>query len=207
MPSRAMRIASVCTFFAVFGVAAPASATPSFPKGIQKQLALESAPPCTVCHATALGGKGTVTRDFGLAMRERGLVAYDDSGLKVALAKAESDHVDSDHDGTPDTQALKEGKNPNDGTVIDPNVAGREKSDAGPSASSPTALDPAAPPADATGSSEDAAVPADQGCSLSPHHRDWTLAPVFAALGVATFLVRRARRTRRDGRGAARSTL
>jgi hypothetical protein len=198
-----MCAASICTFVAVFGIALPAAATPSFPKGVQKQLSLESSPPCTICHATALGGKGTVTQEFGLAMRQRGLVAYDDVGLKAVLDKMGSDHVDSDRDGTPDTQALKEGKNPNDGTVIDPNVASPEAGDAGPTASGLSAAEPDASPEPAASGKTDDAAPSPEvgGCSLSLPSRDWPFSPLFAALGMAALAVRR--KARGDGRVSA----
>jgi hypothetical protein len=93
-------------------ISSAAAATPTFPGVIRQQLGGSADPSCQVCHSgpTRIG---TVTRSFGLAMRERGLQLYNEASLKSALDKMRSDAVDSDGDGTIDVEALKAGKDPN----------------------------------------------------------------------------------------------
>jgi hypothetical protein len=76
------------------------------------------APPCVICHATSLGGLGTVVRPFGLAVHARGAHAGDTTGLRRALGLLESEGVDSNDDGVGDVAELREGRNPNDGTGL-----------------------------------------------------------------------------------------
>jgi hypothetical protein len=95
--------------------AAPAWATPNFPGAIQTDLAAVAAPSCSVCHANGVTGRGTVTTNFGAAMMARGMVAYDETALKTALDQMTADRVDSNGDGIIDTDALKQGLDPNAG--------------------------------------------------------------------------------------------
>jgi hypothetical protein len=67
-------------------------------------------PGCEVCHQGPQS-KGTVTTPFGTAMRQRGLVAYDEASLSAAWAQMAG--VDSDGDGVTDIDELKNGQNPN----------------------------------------------------------------------------------------------
>lgn len=67
-------------------------------------------PNCDVCHQ-GVQSRGTVTTPFGTAMRERGLVAYDEASLRAAWASMGG--VESDGDGVPDVDEIKAGKNPN----------------------------------------------------------------------------------------------
>jgi MYXO-CTERM domain-containing protein len=94
-----------------------ARATPTFPTVIQQTLGAVSAPACNVCHKGGVTQIGTVTTSFGVAMRDRGLVAYDESSLKTALAKMETDKVDSNGNGVTDIEELKQGKDPNAGAA------------------------------------------------------------------------------------------
>lgn len=68
------------------------------------------APGCDVCHQ-GTQAKGTVTTPFGKAMRERGLVAYDETSLQAAWTQMNG--VDSDGDGVTDIDEIKAGKSPN----------------------------------------------------------------------------------------------
>jgi hypothetical protein len=90
-----------------------AHATPNFPDAVRRILGAVQSPPCSVCHAGGQTGRGTVTTPFGQAMRDRGLVAYDETSLQTALTRMETDKVDSNGDGVPDVDELRAGKDPN----------------------------------------------------------------------------------------------
>lgn len=113
---------------------AAAQATASFPFTVQADLSLSYEPPCTICHDTLSGGTGTVTRDFGKAMRTHGLAAGNTDSVGSALTGLETDNVDSDCDGTIDVQQLKDGRDPNTGEYIDGSGKPKPDSDAGPCA-------------------------------------------------------------------------
>ncbi len=110
--ARLARLAPFASLLAVLLAPATATATPGFPGVIQSTLSAKQAPDCAVCHVGPQQ-RGTVTTAFGKAMRERGLEAFDEESLKTALAKMTQDKVDSNKDGQTDTDALKEGKDPN----------------------------------------------------------------------------------------------
>jgi hypothetical protein len=102
-------------------------ASPGYPGEIQTDLGAGCVPQCTICHATNSGGAGTVVQDFGMAMQDRGLTGGSDyTALATALDAMTSDGVDSDGDGTIDTDELAGGTDPNpDGVafcdVVTPN--------------------------------------------------------------------------------------
>ncbi len=87
-------------------------ATPEFPGVIQQQLGLAQPPPCTICHATNAGGVGTVVKPFGIYLRSRGLVPFDDASLRNALL-ADIAERHSSSGGLTDIDALKAGMDPN----------------------------------------------------------------------------------------------
>jgi len=87
-------------------------ATPEFPGVIQQQLGLAQPPACTICHATNAGGVGTVVKPFGIYLRSRGLVPFDDASLRNALL-ADMAERHSSSGGLTDIDALKAGKDPN----------------------------------------------------------------------------------------------
>jgi len=90
-----------------------AHATPNFPGAIQRELGLQSPPQCTICHATNEGGTGTVVKPFGIYLRSRGLVAFDEASLHNALLAAVGEHHDSSGTGVSDIDKLKAGQDPN----------------------------------------------------------------------------------------------
>ncbi|ATB39641.1 hypothetical protein CYFUS_005086 [Cystobacter fuscus] len=92
--------------------ATAARATPGFPPVIRTELGLSTQPSCAVCHQ-GNPAVGTVTTPFGASLRARGLVFYDDASLRKALTALDTEKVDSDGDGTPDTEELKAGRDPN----------------------------------------------------------------------------------------------
>jgi hypothetical protein len=94
---------------------APASAraTENFPGTISAALGTDVDPPCTLCHATALGQKGNVVRPFGTRVLAYGLTPNDADSLKVILGKMREAHDDSDRDGVSDIDELTQGTDPN----------------------------------------------------------------------------------------------
>lgn len=106
-------LAFVLTFLGVALASTHARATPNFPPAIREDLGLGYEPSCSICHAGGVTERGTVTTPFGRALRERGLVADDTDSLKGALAALEKDGIDSDGDGVPDVEQLREGRDPN----------------------------------------------------------------------------------------------
>jgi uncharacterized protein (TIGR03382 family) len=91
----------------------------NYPAALQAEVGVDCAPTCTVCHATADGGTGTVTQGFGVAMQGAGLTGGgDEAGLRAAVAALSDDGTDSDGDGTSDVDALAAGLDPNTGAVF-----------------------------------------------------------------------------------------
>jgi hypothetical protein len=91
----------------------PAHAVPEFPREVQYDLALDYEPPCSLCHVKNNTGIGTARTPFALSMRDYGLSAEDGASLSAALTGLAQDKVDSDADGTSDTDELKAGSDPN----------------------------------------------------------------------------------------------
>ncbi|MFI5298822.1 MAG: hypothetical protein ACHREM_12060 [Polyangiales bacterium] len=117
--TRPARARSIFAAFAIAGatsaVSRDAAATPDFPDALTADLGLTTVPPCTICHQSLLGGKGTVTKPFGLYMRSRGLVEFDETSLKNAAAALQGEAPsDTDHAGEFLT-ALQAGTDPNAG--------------------------------------------------------------------------------------------
>lgn len=103
----------------LFGSAysAHAAASASYPLVIKAKYGLAAAPECTLCHRDTVGGLGTVTRPFGLALISRYQLGPANVGsLEAALAGDEAEHLDSDSDGVPDIDELRAGTNPNVGS-------------------------------------------------------------------------------------------
>jgi hypothetical protein len=100
-------------------VAPDAGATPDFPGVVQSYVGAAQPPMCTICHNNRSGGIGTVTTTFGMYMRSRGLVAFDESSLQNALAADRAEmHVSNDQ-GIDDIDALARGLDPNNPTTAD----------------------------------------------------------------------------------------
>jgi hypothetical protein len=96
-----------------------ARASSIYPGVVESELSMPCAPQCTLCHTNNAGGGGTVTRDFGLAMMDRGLEGGSQRDLlKAALSQMETDAVDSNADGVTDIDALIAGEDPNGGPAF-----------------------------------------------------------------------------------------
>jgi hypothetical protein len=108
----------VASFASIAGVRGVANATPNFPAAIADHLNLQREPDCTLCHV-GTPGRGTVTTPFGVSMRDRGLMAFDESTLDTALDALDAEKKDSDGDGIPDITELKAGTDPNVGMTAD----------------------------------------------------------------------------------------
>ena len=98
-------------------LARTAHAVQTYPAEIQSHLGLDFTPPCTLCHATNAGGLGTITTAFGNALKARGLTTGIAS-LDPALDALASAKVDSNGDGIPDIQQLKNRADPNTGAHL-----------------------------------------------------------------------------------------
>jgi len=91
-----------------------AHAVQTYPAEIQAHLGLSFTPPCTLCHASSNGGLATVVTPFGKSMMGAGLSTNFDS-LDVALDRLTASNTDSNGDGSPDVQELKDGNDPDTG--------------------------------------------------------------------------------------------
>lgn len=111
-----MRLRSLLLALAVTSPLA-ARATPTFSAAIARDLQLSGPPACTICHATNVGGTGTVVKPFGKYLVSRGLAPFDEGSLAGALAAAAGEHHDTDGDGILDVDALKQGLDPNGGST------------------------------------------------------------------------------------------
>jgi hypothetical protein len=98
-----------------------ASATPEYPLVVDSVIGVDPAigtncpnplSRCLICHTTARGGQGTAEQPFAVSLRPYGLNhGNDDNALRTALMRLPDD-TDSDGDGVPDKQELKECGNP-----------------------------------------------------------------------------------------------
>lgn len=74
---------------------------------------------CTVCHASNIGGAGTVVTPFGLAMMDAGLTgALQADLIPGALDVLAADGFDSDGDGVSDVDELAAGDDPSGGPAF-----------------------------------------------------------------------------------------
>jgi hypothetical protein len=89
-----------------------AHADPTFPYFFEQAGLPE--PPCTICHRSNEGGKGTVVKPFGVTMQRLGLTKDATSGdVAAAIHESETRNLDTDFDGVGDIAELREGGDPN----------------------------------------------------------------------------------------------
>ena len=136
---------------------------------------------CLLCHASLIGGEGSIDKPFGRSAQKLGLKKLDPEKLKEVLRQMEATNVDSDCDGMGDIAEIRKGRNPN---VIEADGA----------------LEAGAPP-EAGAACANAIEPLRYGCycnlpaqsarkGTGPSGAGWGSAGLFAVLLVA----RRARR-------------
>jgi hypothetical protein len=123
--TRRISIAARLTSVAVAALASfswlePALATPEYPLVLDGVLSTPAVPVrcpepssrCLICHTTSRGGEGTAEQVFALRLRDFGLNRGNDaSTLRTALGQL-SETEDSDDDGTPDKEELRDCGNP-----------------------------------------------------------------------------------------------
>lgn len=90
-----------------------AGATRRFPSEIEGALGLSYSPPCSVCHLRGNIGPGTARTPFAISLKARGMKPGDSASMFASILSLQKDRVDSDGDGTPDTQELQAGTDPN----------------------------------------------------------------------------------------------
>ena len=91
-----------------------ALASDPFPETVRAQLNLATAPLCTLCHETMIGGLGTVIKPFGVTVQKKyGATMQDIQGLRNALMQMQVNGDDSDEDGVSDIAELLAGTDPN----------------------------------------------------------------------------------------------
>ena len=92
-----------------------AQATPEYPLVIDATLGVSCGPPasrCLICHTTARGGQGTAEQPFVRHLGTFGLNhGHDADALRRALNQLDENY-DSDGDGQPDKQELRDCGNP-----------------------------------------------------------------------------------------------
>ncbi len=96
---------------------ARAHATPNFPPAIVSHLGAKRSPACRICHVNGLTGLSTVNTPFGLNLRTRGVLAYDEKSLVAALDALRAERIDSSGGrGSSDIDVLTAGGDPNSKT-------------------------------------------------------------------------------------------
>jgi hypothetical protein len=104
------------TYPLFWSLAAGALASPSYPLDVQDAVGMDCAPQCVLCHDSNVGGAGTVTAAFGVAMMDAGLAGGAQADLVApALDTLDADGADSDGDGVVDLDELAAGDDPNGG--------------------------------------------------------------------------------------------
>jgi hypothetical protein len=98
---------------ATLGAAPGAWASSAFPGQIQQELGMSCAPPCTLCHRDNQGGLGTAGKPFADQMVTAGLEAREPDRIRPALDALEAAATDSDGDGVPDVEELRQERDPN----------------------------------------------------------------------------------------------
>lgn len=94
-------------------VAPEAKASETYPGVIEDALDTPCPPACITCHTRPDGGELTANTPFGISTRRAGLHCCNNSELLDVLATLEANGTDSDSDGTPDTEELRAGTDPN----------------------------------------------------------------------------------------------
>lgn len=110
-------------------LAPAAHASETYPAAVQDALGLACAPACVLCHSRPEGGLGQLNDQFGRTFAGTGVSIRNPGGVPAALACIENgvedpstdtscpypaaEDRDSDGDGTPDIQELRNAEDPN----------------------------------------------------------------------------------------------
>ncbi len=90
-----------------------AFASPDYPDALKTETGGADGPKCCVCHTSCAGGNA-ISRKFGMAMKDKGLLGGSKvDSLKSALAALKTGNIDSDMDGVIDFDEIKKGTDPN----------------------------------------------------------------------------------------------
>ena len=90
------------------------SASPLFPQKVATTLKIDPFPPCTLCHTTIEGEKGTATKPFARTLIGYGLIAGDTATLGTILEQMKAKGTDdSDGDEVGDIAEIEQGRDPN----------------------------------------------------------------------------------------------
>jgi hypothetical protein len=93
-----------------------AKASPNYPAIIDQQLGVSCPRPltrCLICHVTAAGGEGTAKQPFAMTLKNDYGLSGGKAGRELVKAlEALPDDLDTDGDGTPDLEELKNCGNP-----------------------------------------------------------------------------------------------
>lgn len=91
-------------------------ASPNYPAIIDQELGVTCPRPltrCLICHVTAAGGEGTAKQPFAMALKNDYGLSGGKAGRELVKAlEALPDDLDTDGDGTPDLEELKNCGNP-----------------------------------------------------------------------------------------------
>jgi hypothetical protein len=120
------RLSALCVLATLVLSCPLARASEVYPAHVQAYLHLTYTPQCTLCHRDNLGGVGTVTQRFGVAlMATYGLTGGSNfPALEMALSEAEAQNMDANFDCIPDIEELVLGMDPNSPPPPTPCAAG-----------------------------------------------------------------------------------
>ena len=106
-------VLSRLVFLGVLLSTATAAASPKFSDRLADTLDLPCPPTCLLCHTEAKGGAATANTKFGITLRRAGLECCSISEFDDIIDELADAETDSDGDGIPDIEELRDGTDPN----------------------------------------------------------------------------------------------